>query len=69
MLKSYKQLILEKFGKYLTPKKEDIFEDGVDGCWVYLDEKYIAKSTGGHLVHEDSFRECYKALKEGILEA
>ncbi len=36
-----------------------------NGCWVYLKDKYISKDTQCHIVHEDSFMQCYKSLKYG----
>lgn len=63
----YINKIKEEFKDYL--ENIDPFEVGEDGCGVYLKEEYLAKSTQAHCVHENTIRQCYIALCEGIIKA
>lgn len=68
---TYLERIKKDFGEYIEKEKNgDFFIDDCrmydDGCWVYLKEDYKAVATDCHTIHEDNFRECYKALKQGV---
>ena len=69
---TYLERIKKDFGQYIDKEVNgnyciDDCRAFDDGCWIYLKEEYISIPMQCHTIHEDSFRECYKVLKQGIL--
>ena len=68
---TYKERILKTYGNYIETEKNgnySISDERKSNCgiWIYLKDECISKSTGCSCIHEDTWRECWKALKMGF---
>ena len=64
---SYLSKIKQEFGEYIDWRYGiDNCRNDDDGVWIYLKEQYQAVATECSTIHENTLKDCYFALKQGI---